>query len=68
MDYSYATDDDWITTPRGLHYLFQAENRWEELFDRVAATDAWEYRELHGELDLRPSDEPYSWISTGGEV
>jgi hypothetical protein len=68
MDYSYTTDDDWITAPRGLRYLFQAENRWEELFDRVAATDVWEYQELHGELDLRPSDEPYSWITTGGEV
>lgn len=69
MGYSYEdAEDDWITTPRGLLYLFQPENRWEELFDRVANTDAWEYVELHGALDLRPTDEPYSWIRDGGEV
>jgi len=38
-----------------------------ELFDRVASTDAWEYLELHGDLDVRPSDEPYSWVHDGGE-
>jgi len=67
MDYSYKVDDDWLTAPRGLLYAFQPKNRWEELFDRVVKTDAWEYLELHGELDLRPSDEPYSWIDNGGE-
>ena len=69
MDYSYENDeDDWITAPRGLLYLFQYENRWEELFDRVASTDAWEYRELYGDLELRPSDEPHSWIPKGGDA
>ena len=67
MDYSYESDDEeWLTAPRGLLYLFQPENRWEELFDRVASTDAWEYLELHGDLDVRPSDEPYSWVHHGG--
>lgn len=65
MDYSYGTDDDWLTAPRGLLYLFQPESRWEELFDRAASTDAWEYRELHGDLDLRPSDELYAWVHGG---
>jgi hypothetical protein len=68
MDYSYESDDDaWLTAPRGLLYLFQPENRWEELFDRVASTDAWEYLELHGDLDVRPSAEPYSWAHDGGD-
>lgn len=69
MDYSYEIDiDNWITAPRGLLYLFQPQERWEELFDRAASTDAWEYLELHGDLDLRPSDEPYSWVSQGAEI
>ncbi|WP_438267442.1 BrxA family protein [Halomarina litorea] len=67
MDYSFGVDDEeWVTAPRGLLYLFQPESRWEELFDRAASTDAWEYFELHGELDLRPTDEPYSWVQDGG--
>ncbi|WP_135304850.1 BrxA family protein [Haloarcula amylovorans] len=68
MDYSYETgDEDWITAPRGLLYLFQPEKRWEELFDRVASTDAWEYLELHGNLNLRPTEEPYAWIHPGSD-
>jgi hypothetical protein len=67
MDYSYEGDgDEWLTAPRGLLYLFQPEERWEELFDRIASTDAWEYFEIHAELDLRPTDEPYSWVHDGG--
>ncbi|MFC7141739.1 BrxA family protein [Halosimplex aquaticum] len=67
MDYSYETgDEEWIASPRGFLYLFQPENRWEELFDRAASTSAWEYLELHGDLDLRPTEKPYSWISRGG--
>jgi len=62
MDYSHESSEEWITAPRGLLYLFQPESRWEELFDRAASTDAWEYLDLHGDLDLRPSEEPYSWI------
>jgi len=66
MDYSYGADDEWTTAPRGLLYLFQPEDRWEELFDRVASTDAWECLELRGDLDFRPTDEPYSWVQDGG--
>jgi hypothetical protein len=68
IDYSYESDDEWLTAPRGLLYLFQPENRWEELFDRVASTDAWEYIELHGDLDVRPSGEPYAWAHDGGNT
>ena len=67
MDYSFGVDnEEWITAPRGLLYLLQPESRWEELFDRAASTDAWEYLEVHGELALRPTDEPYSWVHDGG--
>jgi hypothetical protein len=68
MDYSYESDEKWITAPRGLLYLFQPADRWEELFNRAASTDAWEYLEVHGDLGLRPSDEPYSWIRKEGMV
>ena len=63
----YETGDEWLTAPRGLLYLFQPEDRWEELFDRSASTDAWKYLELPGDLELRPTNEPYSWINNGGE-
>lgn len=69
MDYSYEIgDDEWLSAPRGLLYLFQPESRWEELFDRAAQTHAWEYLELHGDLDLRPTEETYSWIDNGGSL
>jgi len=67
MDYSYGSDDeDWLTSPRGCS-TFSSLRTAGELFDRVASTDAWEYLELHGDLDVRPSDEPYSWVHDGGE-
>lgn len=67
MDYSYETGDEWITAPRGLLYLFQPEKRWDELFDRAANTPAWEYLELHGDLDLRPTEKTDSWICSRGD-
>jgi hypothetical protein len=67
IGYSYKQDEDsWFKSPSGYLYLMQPENRWQELFDRAANTDAWEYLELHGEVNLRPTDEPYSWIETEG--
>lgn len=67
MGYSYGEGgDEWFESPVGLQYLFQPSDRWEELYDRVARTDAWEYVELHGSLQLRPTDEPYAWIFEGG--
>lgn len=64
MGYSYEeSEDNWFESPRGLQYLFQPNNRWEELYDRAAETDAWEFIELHGSLQLQPTDGPYSWIS-----
>jgi len=69
IGYSYKQDEDsWFESPNGYLYLMQPENRWQELFDRAANTDAWEYLELHGELNLRPANEPYSWIETEVDV
>ncbi|WP_170977439.1 BrxA family protein [Halorussus salinisoli] len=69
MGYSYeAGGEEWFDSPTGLLYLFQPTGRWDELYDRVAGTDAWEFVELHGELQLRPTDETYSWVDRkGGE-
>lgn len=66
MGYSYGEGgDDWLDCPVGLCYLFQANSRWEEQFDRVGATDAWEFVELHGSLELRPLGGPYDWAGGG---
>jgi hypothetical protein len=67
MGYSHeAGEDDWFESPVGLQYLFQPSDRWEELYNRAAETDAWEFVELHGSLQLRPTDGPYSWVSQQG--
>lgn len=69
VGYSYeAGGTDWANGPTGLLYLFQPERRWDELFDRVASTDAWEFVELHGDVHLRPTGETYGWTETGGEA
>lgn len=60
-----AGNDTWVESPLGLLYLFQTENRWEELYDRAVSTDAWQYVELHGELQLRPTNGPYGWVDGG---
>ena len=68
LDYSFETgDEDWITAPRGLLHMLQPRQRWEELFDRAATTTAWEFLQLHGELNLRPIEETYSWVHERGD-
>ena len=63
MAYSYEMGgDDWIEAPLGLQYLFQSQDRWEELYDRVAETDSWTFSEIHGTLQLQPVSDPYDWI------
>lgn len=59
--------DEWVNSPKGLLYLFQPEDRWDELFNRAARTDAWEFVELHGDLRLRPVDTTYAWTTGGDE-
>ena len=64
MGYSWRNDgEEWLESPLGLQYLFQPSERWPELYDRAADTDTWEYVELHGSLQLRPTKEPHSWIA-----
>lgn len=64
--YSYETGgEDWIDAPAGLCYLFQPHSRWEELYDRVAALEPWEFIELHGDLKLQPINSTYAWIDGG---
>lgn len=64
MGYSWRDDrDEWLESPLGLQYLFQPSERWPELYDRAADTNTWEYVELHGSLQLRPTQEPHSWIT-----
>lgn len=68
LGFSYDHGDaEWYRSPRGLLYLFQPENRWEELYDRVATMDAWEYIELHDGLRLQPVEEPYGWVNSRGQ-
>jgi hypothetical protein len=64
LAYSYADSDDWMSAPRGLYYLFQPASRWDELYDRGAETDAWTYRDLHGELSLEPTEDAHPWGSS----
>ncbi|MFN1127146.1 BrxA family protein [Halobacterium salinarum] len=67
MGYSYEEgDEEWFESPTGLQYLFQPNARWAELYNRAAETEAWEFVELHGSLQLRPTEEPYSSIKDGG--
>lgn len=68
LGYSYEVGSDgWVDSPRGLLYLFQPEDRWDELFNRAARTDTWTFVELHGDLQLRPEEATYDW-ATGGDV
>jgi len=68
LGYSYeAGGDEWVNSPKGLLYLFQPEDRWDELFNRAARTESWEFVEVHGGLRLRPEDATYGW-ATGGDV
>jgi hypothetical protein len=68
MGYSYeAGEDEWIESPTGLQYLFQPSDRWEELYNRAAEMEAWEFVELHGSLQLQPTEELYSWITEEAE-
>ena len=64
--YSYEEGDDgWTESPTGLLYLLQPKERWDELYDRAAGTDSWEFVELHSDLRLQPTDDPYSWVDSG---
>lgn len=52
---------DWLATPRGWLYLFQQQQYWDSLAERVAEHEGWEASGIHGELRLQPNGDTYDW-------
>lgn len=60
--YSWETDgDEWLSHPTGWLYLFQPEQYWDSLAERVSEHPAWEASGIHGELRLQPVENTYDW-------
>jgi hypothetical protein len=60
--YSWETHgDDWLSQPTGWLYLFQSEQYWDSLAERLSDHPEWEASGIHGELRLQPVDETYGW-------
>ena len=60
--YSWETHgDDWLSQPTGWLYLFQPDQYWDSLAERVSDDSSWEASGIHGELKLQPVDDTYSW-------
>lgn len=55
---------DWLSAPRGWLYLFQQQQYWDSLAERIAEHESWEASGLHGELRLQPTDETYGWAES----
>lgn len=53
--------NDWLSTPIGWLYLFQQEQYWDSLTERISEHSSWEASGIHGELRLQPADETYGW-------
>ena len=54
--YSWETHgDDWLSQPTGWLYLFQSEQYWDPLAERVSDDPNWEASGIHGELRLNRS-------------
>jgi hypothetical protein len=53
--------DDWLSQPTGWLYLFQSEQYWDSLAERLSEHPGWEASGIHGELRLQPVDETYGW-------
>lgn len=53
--------DDWLSQPTGWLYLFQSEQYWDSLAERLSEHSSWEASGIHGELRLQPVDDTYSW-------
>ncbi len=63
--YSWETQgDDWISQPTGWLYLFQSEQYWDSLAERLSGHPSWEASGIHGELRLQPVDETYGWAES----
>ena len=60
--YSWETQgEDWLSQPTGWLYLFQHEQYWKSLAERLSNHPNWEASGIHGELRLEPIDDPYDW-------
>jgi len=68
--YSWETHgDDWLSQPTGWLYLFQSEQYWDPLAERVSDDPNWEASGIHGELRLQPVTDTYDWAEPWeGEV
>ncbi|UPM45329.1 BrxA family protein [Halocatena salina] len=61
-------ETDWLSRPAGWLYLFQPEQSWDSLAERVSDHPSWEASGIHGELRLQPTEETYGWAeSMGGD-
>ncbi|WP_226042481.1 DUF1819 family protein [Natrinema sp. DC36] len=56
-----AHGDDWLSQPTGWLYLFQPEQYWDSLAERVSDHPNWEASGIHGEVRLHPVDDTYDW-------
>lgn len=66
--YSWERDGkDWLSLPTGWLYLFQPEQYWDSLAERVGAHTGWEASGIHGEFRLQPTGETYGWAEPAGE-
>lgn len=52
---------DWLSQPTGWLYLFQPEQYWDSLAERVSEHPSWEASGIHGELRLQPVGDTYGW-------
>lgn len=52
---------EWLAQPTGWLYLFQPEQYWDSLAERLSDHPSWEANGLHGELRLQPVDGAYDW-------
>jgi hypothetical protein len=60
--YSWETHGkDWLAHSIGWQYLFQPEEYWDSLAERLSNHPVWEASGIHGELRLQPVDETYGW-------
>lgn len=63
--YSWETHgDNWLSQPTGWLYLFQPEQYWNSLAERLSEHPSWETSGIHGELRLQPVDDVYGWAES----
>jgi hypothetical protein len=55
---------DWLSQPTGWLYLFQPEQYWDSLVERLSDHPSWEASGIHGDLRLRPVSDTYGWAAS----